>query len=475
MVKNIAHSRFATEVKSLSRLAGPIIIAQIAHMLMAVIDTIMAGQVSANDLAAASLGSGVWVIVFFSLLGIVSAVGPMVAHAFGAKDYKSISSLSQHGLLLSFSVGLLGALMLFNARPILVWTGADPTIIEPTMLFLKGIAIGTPFGLLFRSQGFYSSSVSHSRPIMVIGLIGLALNIPLNLVFIYGHFGVPAMGGAGCGWASGIIMTITAIVMQVYTMKSARYQAFRPLMRHWHLDWHVIWQMCKLGFPTGGAYLVEVSAFSGSTLMVASLGAASIGGHQIMLNMSALTFMFPMGIGMAMTVRIGQQLGANNPAGARYSSKIGLVMGLCCALCSCTIMLTLGKTIIGYYSPDHTVQAIAGGLLIFSASFQFFDATQVCAASALRGYKISALPMIAMIIAFWCIALPIGYWIGLHPEWFSISKDWERMGVRGLWAALVLGLGIAAVLLLVSLQHVSRKAIRTAGHSREMASATSGS
>ncbi|MCB6182852.1 MATE family efflux transporter [Leeia sp. TBRC 13508] len=463
-MKNIAQTKFYSEAKSLSKLAWPIIIAQVAGMLMGVIDTVMAGQVSANDLAAVSLGTGVWVILFFSSLGVVSAVGPMVAHAFGAKEYKEVTNLSHHGIFLSFCLGIPVALILFFGHPILTWTGAAPETVAITDLFMKGIAIGTPFGLMFRSLGFYSSSVSQTRPVMVLGILGLLLNIPLNLVFIYGYFGVPAMGGAGCGWASGLIMIISALVMSLYTLKSKKYAQFRPFASHWHVNWSIFGQMCKLGLPTGGAYLVEVSAFSGTTLLVAPLGAASIGGHQIMLNLSALTFMLPMGVGLAMSVRIGQQLGAGQPKAARYSSKVGLLMGIFCGLCSCTLMLTMGKSIIALYSPDQTVQMVASTLLVFAASFQVFDAIQVCAASALRGYKISSLPLIAMVIAFWCFALPFGCWIGLHPDWLNFSSDWAPLGVKGLWISLVLGLGIAATILLIALNKVSKNTIADAAN-----------
>ena len=449
--------RFRHEAAQLAKLAGPIVVAQVAQMMMALIDTVMAGRAGATALAAVALGSGVWAVVFVTMMGVISAVGPFVAHHFGAAEHDRIVHISRQGLWLAGGLGLIAAVLLVVAGPLLRHTGAPEAVVVQATGFLHGIAFGTPAGLLFRSLGFYSASVSRTRPMMILGLAALLLNIPLNYALIYGHWGLPAMGGAGCGWGSGISMWVVLIAMVWHVARSPDYARHQPLRGGERPHVGTLKRLLRLGVPIGAAYLIEVSAFASVGLILARFGAEMVAGHQVVLNFASITFMVPMSVGQALTVRTGQHLGAGDPRAARRACAVALVMVVAFMLLSGSCMGLFGATIASWYTPDVQVAAVATTLFPFAAAFQLSDGLQTCASGGLRGYKSSVLPMFAMLLAFWMVGVPLGILLGLDPAGWI---DQPPMGARGFWVGLAVGLTIAATVLVIGLVRVSRRHVR---------------
>ena len=447
-------ARVRTEVRALLALALPIIISQVATTAMGFVDAVMAGRVGPRDLAAVALGNSVWVPVFLLMSGILLATTPKVAQRYGANTHGEIGPIVRQALWLAFITGLCAAGILMVAEPLLHWMKVAPDLIEPCMGYLYGIASGMPAVAIYCVLRGFSDGLGKTRPSMVLGLIALALNIPLNYIFIYGHFGVPAMGGVGCGWATAIAMWVMMLGLAGWTRFGPAYQSSELFKRFDWPQWAVIKRVLSIGLPIGIAIFAESSIFAVIALLIGSLGATVVSGHQIALNVSSLVFMIPYSLSMAVTVRVGQALGRGEPREARFAAGVGMGTALAYACLSCSLMLVFREQIAAIYTPDPVVIHLASMLIVFSALFQFSDSIQVTAAGALRGYQDTRVTMVLTLFAYWGVGLPVGYALGL-THWFG-----EPSGPSGLWQGLIVGLSCAAGMLLVRLARSARRRIR---------------
>jgi MATE family multidrug resistance protein len=388
------------------------------------------------------------------MTGILLATTPKVAERFGAGQETAIGALVRQALWLALAVGIAAGVVLWNAKPILEVMGVDPELIGPSMVYLYGIGCGIPSVALYYVLRCFSDGLGRTRPSMMIGLFGLLLNIPLNYVFIYGHFGMPALGGAGCGWATAVAMWCMFFAMLAWVWWAP---AYKKAGLFDHFEWprrEPIQRLLSIGLPIGIAVFAESSIFAVIALLIGSLGADVVAGHQVALNFSSLTFMIPYALGMAVTVRVGHALGAGDPRQARFVAGVGILTALAFAAFFCTIMLSLRSEIAAIYTPDPTVIQVASALIVFAALYQFSDAVQVTAAGALRGYQDTRVTMVMTLFAYWGIGLPVGYALGLS-HWFG-----EPSGPKGLWQGLIVGLTCAAVMLSIRLARSAKKRIR---------------
>ncbi|SDI19229.1 MATE family efflux transporter [Pseudomonas panipatensis] len=447
--------RIASELKELLSLAAPIMIAQLATTAMGFVDAVMAGRVGPRDLAAVALGNSIWIPVFLLMTGTLLATTAKVAQRFGAGDQPGTGPLVRQALWLALLVGPLAAAVLwFLAEPVLRAMKVEAALIEPSRFYLRGIACGLPAVALYHVLRCFSDGLGRTRPSMVLGLCGLLLNIPLNYVLIYGHLGFPALGGPGCGWATASVMWFMLLGMLGWVNGAAVYRP-SALFSQWELpDPAVIRRLVSVGLPIGIAVFAESSIFSVIALLIGELGEKVVAGHQVALNFSAMAFMIPYALAMAVTVRVGQALGAGAPRDARFSAGTGMAAALAYACVSATAMLLLREQIAALYTRDPQVLVLAASLLVFSALFQFSDALQVTAAGALRGYQDTRAVMLITLFAYWGIGLPVGYSLGL-AHWLQ-----EPSGPRGLWQGLIVGLTCAAAMLGIRLARSARRHIR---------------
>lgn len=456
--------RARRELHTLFALALPIMVAQVAHTAMGFVDTLMAGRVSPEDLAAVALGNSLWVPVFLLMTGVLLATTPKVAQRFGAEQHEAIGPLVRQALWLGLGIGLLFAVLLWNAAPVMRWMQVDPALIEPAMAYLQAVACGFPPIALYQVLRCYSDGLGHTRPSMVLGLIGLVLNVPLNYIFIYGHFGLPAMGGVGCGWATALVMLAMTLGMFFWIARAPYYKPSRLFAHFEGPRWTDIGALLSVGVPIGVAVFAEASIFSVIALLIGGLGATVVAGHQIALNFTSMVFMIPLSLAMAITVRVGQALGRGAPRDARFVAGVGMVMALAYACLSATSMLLFRESIARLYTPDVAVIAVAAQLFVYAAMFQLSDVVQVTAAGALRGYQDTRMTMIFTLFAYWGIGLPVGYLLGL-TDWLG-----EPTGPSGLWQGLIAGLSCAAILLGIRLTRSARQAIRQQRRSRPVTS-----
>lgn len=445
------YQRVTVEWRALLNLAVPIIIAQLANTAMGFVDTVMAGRVSPNDLAAVALGNSVWLPIFLLMSGILLATTAKVAHAFGRGAELETGFLVRQALWLGLALGCGLGVLLWNAQPLMELMGVDPILISPAMGYLRAVACGFPAVAVYLVFRCYSDALGLTRPSMVIGILGLLLNIPLNYIFINGHLGLPAMGGVGCGWATALVMVFMMIAMLVWVHWAPHYKFSQIFARLQWPQWPAQKSLLALGLPIGISIFAEASLFSVIALLIGGLGATVVAGHQIALNFSSLVFMIPYSLAMATTVRVGQALGAKRPRDARFSAGVAMATGLICACVSASYMFLLREQIAQIYTADAAVLAVATSLIIYSAIFQFSDAIQVTAAGALRGYQDTRITMLITLFSYWGVGLPIGYLLGLSDT-FGAAQ-----GPAGLWQGLIVGLSCAALMLGIRLHKIARR------------------
>lgn len=426
-----------SDARATLQLAWPIMVTQLAQVGTGFVDATMAGHYSAMDLAAISVGGSVWIALMLTLIGFTMAVNPLVAHSYGANQLDEIPDIVQQGLWQGLFFALCGMAIGWIIAPHFHLSGLEAESAEKATRFLQAVVWGLPALAIHRVLAGYSASLNQTRPMMFIALFGLALNIPVNWVLIYGKFGFPELGGVGCGYATAICMWVSALMLAAWIRFSVRYQRTMPLKNWRKPAWSRQQQLLQLGLPIGIVFLVEISAFSLVALLIARLGAIQVAAHQIALNFTSLVFMIPSGLGHALTVRVGQALGAGMASQARQIGNNGIAMGILYALFSAVLVGTLRQPITALYTSDASVRTLASQLLLYAAIFQLGDATQAIIAGILRGYKITQWPMAIFIAAFWILGLPLGYILTFH----------YGHGAAGFWQSLLLALGTLSCLL----------------------------
>lgn len=435
-------SRWQTELRALFGLMAPILITQLAQAGYGFVDTLMAGQVSALDLAAVAIGSGLWLPMFLLIAGIVMATTPLVAAAYGAGRYTEVPRLTHQALWVGLMVGLLGMMVLYHISVVFPWLGVPSHLQAKTELYLHGIAFGMPPVAIFCTLRYYCEALSHTKPVMILSVLGVLFNIPANYVFIYGAGWFPALGGAGCGWATAVVMFNEMLLIMAYVLLAPSLKPYRLLQHDGLPNWSMMKHVFKLGLPIGMAIFFEVSIFSLVAVLVSPLGEQTVAAHQISLSVTSLLFMVPLSLAISMTIRIGQAYGRHDIAGIRLTRQTGLLTTSIIASCSALSIILFREQITHLYSADVNVCQLAADLLLFAAGYQIFDALQVGAAGCLRGIQDTKGPMYLTLIAYWLIALPIGYSLGMLPLWHG-----HTWGAYGFWVGLVVGLGIACLLL----------------------------
>lgn len=425
------------EIRTLFHLMWPILITQVAQAGFGLIDTVMAGRMSPSDLAVVAVGVGLWLPVVLFLAGVMIATTPLVAEAKGAGHSSDIPWITQQSLYLALLLGMAGFALLQLAPLTFNLLDIPPHLQAKARFFLHAIAFGMPAVTLFATLRSYTEALGHPRPVTVISILGLLGIIPLNLVFMHGLFGLPKLGGAGCGIATASIQWIMLLVLAMYISLSKTYQQVKIFQRFSRFNLAMNQRIFSLGAPIGMAIFFEVSLFSIAAIILSPLGEIVVSAHQIALSVTSVFFMAPLSLGMALTIRVGQLYGEQNWSAMQYVQRLGFIFATSMALFSMLLMLLFRQQITGFYTTDTTVQAAATSLLLFALMYQLSDAWQVAAAGCLRGIQDTQGPMWITLLSYWGIALPLGI----------VLSRVLPYGAAGVWTGLVIGLTIAAVLL----------------------------
>ncbi|MEX1120930.1 MAG: MATE family efflux transporter, partial [Balneolales bacterium] len=421
--------RIKKEASLTLRLGLPIVAAQLLHMSMSFVDTVMSGNYGTLDLAAVALGSSLFYPIYSLGGGILMALSPIISHLYGARQFDLIGKNVRQGVWLAFILSIPAILALRNLDVMLVFMEIAPETQAITKGYINAIAWGLPGAFGFMALRYFSESLGNSRPVMYVALNGLFFNIAGNYTLIYGKFGFPELGAVGTGWASAIVLWAMFASLFIYTYTKKNYQRFKVFQDLRLPDKKYIGEILKLGIPIGISSTMEVTMFALTALLMGSLGTLAVAGHQVAINISALTFMIPFGLSTAITVRVGHSLGRGSMPNARFAGFVGIGLSVLIMCCTALLMFTLPGPITSIYTNDADVQNIAISLIYMAAIFQISDGLQVSGYGALRGLKDTKIPMYVNLLAYWVIGLPLGYYLGIY----------KNIGPEGLWIGLIAG------------------------------------
>jgi multidrug resistance protein, MATE family len=435
------------ELRSLIRLALPIVAVQVGLMMMGVVDTLMVGRVSAAALAAVALGN----IYFFSVaifgMGILFALDPIISQAVGARDDPAIARGLQRGLLLALVLAVLSLLPLLAVEPLIVLLRQPPDVVPMAAGYVHAATPGILAFLAFVVLRQTLQAMDLVRPIVLTILLANVVNVILNWVLVFGRLGFPALGPVGTGWASTLsrwTMLIALVVLTLPHLKPYLKPAGRAVLRPRPLV-----RMLRLGLPVGAQLELEVGAFAVVAFVMGWIGTVEMAGHQVAINLASLTFMVPVGISQAASVRVGQAIGRSAPRSARSASSAALLSGGAFMSLTAAAFLLVPGALAGLYTGDPAVLLIATALIPVAGVFQVFDGVQVVAAGVLRGVGDTTAPFIANLVAFWAIGMPVGLYLCFRTP----------MGAVGLWWGLVLALALVAFVLVVRVRVRMRRTL----------------
>lgn len=418
---------------------------------MGVSDTIMAGRYSATDMAAVAIGFSFTMPILVFIQGLTLALPPIISRFNGAKQVDKVANATYQVMWLTLAFSMLALLVSFVLDDFFQLIAMEDELRQITIEYVQYLLYSMPAFALYQVLRNYCEGLSITKPSMTIMGIGLLINIPANYVLIYGKLGLPELGGAGCGVATGLVFVAMLVATWLYTLHSKKLKKYALHVNiHWPNGKDMLSSL-KLGLPIAMTILFEVTLFTVVAILLAPFGATIVAAHQVALNFSSLMFMLPLSLGMATSIRVGHLLGEGKPQQAKIATYCALLMGLTIA-CITASLTILARVHIGQlYSNDMAVINMAASLMVLAAMFQFSDAIQVVSATALRGYKDTAAMFYLSFISYWGIGMTIGCVLAL--------TDWivPRMAAAGFWIGFICGLTSAAILLGLRLRYIQRR------------------
>lgn len=456
------------EARRFVSLGLPVLVAQTSQIGMSFVDTAMSGQFSTTDMAAVAVSGSIWAPISLLGVGCLLALSPMSAHLVGAGRRAECAHLLRQGIWLSLflSVLLMSLFQLLSRH--LDLFGLEGRMAELAGGYLRAMLWGLPGFMLFVNIRSFLEGFSRTRPAMIVGLLGLMLNVPVNYVFIYGKLGLPALGAVGCGVATSLCYWFMALCMFFYVRRDSSYRSLRPLFRPLlfpscarprpedgtpfpRFDGALVLRILRIGFPGALALCFEVSLFTVSAILLAPLGEIVVAGHQIASNFSALIFMLPLSLQITATIRVGHFLGAGRVWRARVVGRTALCLGMACSLVMACLTMLFRQEIIAIYIDDARVAALTMGLLPLMAAYQLVDAIQTVSIGILRAYNDTRIISLICLVSYWGIGLPLGFTLSRTSLLTSAP-----LGAQGFWIAYLLALGFGALCYTLRLRVLNR-------------------
>ena len=440
-------SPIRSEARTSFLLAYPVMISMLGQVMTGVADSIMIGWTGAIPLAAAALANNFFGVLLFFGIGVSYAMTPLVAEASGAGEDKKIIESLRHGLVINLVTAMLLVALVVAGQNVVLHIGQPSdvaTLAIPYMLIITYSIIPT---MIFQTFRQFAEGLQRTRMAMVIMIVSNLLNIVLNYVLIYGIWIFPEMGLAGAGWATFIARVVMAIWMAAYVYYGQRFVSFRAGFSVGNYSRALFNRMLHIGLPTGAQFIFEAAAFGFSAIMMGWLGAANLAAHQIALNLATVSYMTTSGLGAAATIRVGMFYGMRDPVAMRRAGFTLIGMAIVIMLMWAIAFITGRHLLPSFYIDDPAVLAAAVPLMIIAGFFQLSDGMQVVCAGALRGIQDVKIPSMLIFVAYWVIALPLGY-VFAFPLGF---------GALGIWSGLLLGLTLTASAMVWRFNYLSHK------------------
>jgi len=437
-----------SELKILGRHAGTVLVGQLAVMAFGVADTVIAGRHSDAALAALSVGSAIYISVYVALIGIVQALLPIWAEMRGARRERELGASLRQSLYLCAVITVAGMAVLLLPGPLLAWAQVPQAMRSEVQTYLAVLALAFAPALLFRVYSTLNQALG--RPLLVtwLQIAALGVKVPLSIWLVGGGAGVPALGAAGCAWATLIVNYLLLAMALGLLRTNALYQPFELWQRMERPDWKRIAEFLRLGLPGGLAYLVEVTSFTLMAVFIARLGTTSSASHQIAASMSAVLYMVPLSLSIATSARVSFWIGRGDHAQARKLVGLGLALCLGCALLLSGTVALLHQQIAGWYSPNPAVVAAAGQLLLWVSLYHLADAIQALCAFLLRCWRITLVPLAIYGVLLWGLGLAGGYLLAYHDGRIGPWAWQAQQSASSFWLAATVALTLVALALL---------------------------
>jgi MATE family multidrug resistance protein len=434
------------ELRPTLALALPIMLGQVSQMLMGILDSIMVGRVGAVPLAGAAFAGAVFTVFFVGCIGLLQPGAVLVAREHGAGRDDLCGLWLRHARRLAWVAGAgLGALML----GLLVAKdhfGQPAEVVAVMGPYFALIAVSLVPTLLFQVDRQFAEALGRAWAPLVIMLGSVALNAVLNWIFIYGKLGFPAWGLTGAGLATLVARVVSVLVLRAWLGRVGEFRVAMAEARRAGVEAGRMRELLALGLPMGAALFFETAAFSAAAVMAGWLGTVSLAAHQIVISCAALTFMVPLGVALALGVRVGKAVGAGRRAAVRPIALGATLFVVAAAAVTTLGYIVWGGRIAALFVADLAVVALAGRVFVVVVFFQLFDGLQVVFAGALRGLTDVRVPTLVAFGAYWGVALPLGYFWGVRGGG----------GLLAIWVALAAGLALAAILLGARLRWMTR-------------------
>ena len=442
--------RSTSPASQLIHLAWPVLVAQLAMMANAVIDTAMAGRLSAVDLASVGIAASIMATVLMSLISVLLALPPIIAQLYGAGRRAEVGHEIHQSVWVSLVLALVAILLLRFPGPIIAISQLQPLVETKVRAYLAASAWSVPGIFALRIFFGLATGIARPRPVMLFNLLSLGIKVPLNAVFMFGLLGAPELGGPGCAVATAVDAWLMAVLAWGWCLRHPGYAQFRLRGRFAAPDRKAILEFLRLGVPIGLTFIADVTAFTFMALFIARLGPVVSGAHQIAANLAALAFMVPLALGNATAVLVGQDIGAGQRERARHTCWVAIRIGMAIAVVLSASCWFGAPHIAALYTTDPEVQKVAVPLIMLVALYHLGDALQAVAVNALRGYKRSVVPMLIYATLLWGLGLGGGFVLGLTDTLVPAR------GATGFWIAAIASLWLVAGMVAVYLNGVSR-------------------
>jgi MATE family multidrug resistance protein len=420
------------------RLAAPLVMAELGWMGMGIVDTMMVGRVGAAAMGAVSLGSVLFYTVAIFGSGLMLGLDTLVSHAYGARRMMDCHRSLINAVYFCLPLAPVLMLLVWCWVPLLARFGIYPAVLQATVPYLKAILWSTLPLLLYFALRRYLQAMNHVKPIMFALVTANLANVAGNWILVYGHFGAPAMGAEGSGWATCISRIYMVLVLVIYLFYDAAANRTGLLDAPLALDFKRIGALIRLGLPAAAQLSLEVGVFAAATAFIATLNPVSLAAHQIALNTASFTYMVPLGISSAAAVRVGQALGRGDAHAAGRAGWTAMALGAAFMTAAGVVLLAVPEFVARVFTTDHAVIRTAVWLLAVAAAFQLFDGIQAVATGALRGAGDTRTPMICHLFFYWFVGLPLGYALCFVMAW----------GAVGFWVGLCVALILIGLVLL---------------------------
>ena len=424
------------EVSALGKIGGPIVGTQLLGMGLNVTDTIMAGQLSAADLAGVAVGNALYLPIFMFGIGTLVAINPVVSHHLGGKRFDEIGKSARQMLWVVALIALPSFFLVRWLPELMPIVRVAPEIIPFATNYMLAASWGIPAYFLFSGFRYFSEGLAYTRPAMLVALGMLIVNIPADYVFMYGAFGLPQLGAEGTGYATSLVQWAGGLSMLIFTAKFKTYRRFKIFVRTKGPDWDRIAELLKIGIPNALSTTMEVLLFAAVSVLMGTLSVQASAAHQVAINIAATVFMIPLGLSLAVSQRVGISIGKGLIQEARFRGFMGTAVCTGVTTITALLLFSFPETIVSIYTQDLEVSNLAVSLVFFAAVFQLSDGLQVGAFGALRGLKDTRMPMVFNLISYWFIGFSVGYYLSFIGGY----------GPEGLWMGLIAGLTTAAML-----------------------------